>query len=146
MPDNHPMGKEAFDFFQEHSRNYLEMALRTDRHQRLENPDGFGDRTGDCGDSVEFYLSTDHDRIRAVSFIVHGCINTNACSNTVAQLAEGRTVAQAWGIEVEDIVEYLETLPSDHIHCAELAVGAFYLALSNFKQLQRHPWKKAYGR
>jgi nitrogen fixation NifU-like protein len=95
---------------------------------------------------VEIYLKIDHDRIRTVSFAVHGCINTNACANTVAQLAEGRTVAEAWGIEVEDIVAYLETLPADHTHCAELALGAFYLALSNYRQVQRHPWKRAYGR
>lgn len=140
------MENAKVNFFQDHSRNYLEMALRTDRNQRVERPDGFGERTGDCGDTVMMYLSIDRDRIRHVSFEVHGCMNTNACANTVAELAEGRTVAQAWAIEVEDIVAYLETLPPDHTHCAELAVGAFYLALTNYQQLQRDPWKRAYGK
>jgi nitrogen fixation NifU-like protein len=49
----------------------------------------------------------------------------------VAQLAEGKSEKQAWEITPEDISEYLETLPDDHFHCAELAVGAFYLALKD---------------
>jgi len=71
-------------------------------------------------------------------------MNTNACANTVAQLAEGRKIKDAWEITAEDVAAYLETLPLESTHCAELAVGAFYLSLSNFQQLQRHPWKKLY--
>ncbi len=141
-----PMTKEPVDFWQDHSLRYLEMAFCTDRHQMIEKPDGFGQRTGDCGDSIDVYLHIVRNRIQHVSFIVRGCMNTNACANAVAQLAEGKEVDQAWEIKVEDILAYLETLPPDHIHCAELAMGAFYLALSNFRQLQRHPWKQAYPR
>jgi len=38
----------------------------------------------------------------------------------------------------------LETLPPDHFHCAELAVGAFYLALAHLRDNQKSPWKKLY--
>jgi nitrogen fixation NifU-like protein len=41
-------------------------------------------------------------------------------------------------------IHYLETLPPQNTHCAELAVGGFYLALTNWQELQRHPWKKLY--
>ena len=30
-----------------------------------------------------------------------------------------------------DVIELLETLPDDHRHCAELAVGTLYLALAD---------------
>jgi len=40
------------------------------------------------------------------------------------------------------VVAYLETLPLENTHCAELAVGAFYLALINWQERQRRPWKK----
>ena len=73
-------------------------------------------------------------------------MNTNACANTVAELAEGRKVADAWEITAEDIVAYLETLPPENTHCAELAVGAFYLALTSWQDLQRQPWKKLFQR
>jgi len=138
------MEAKKFDFWQDHSRNYLEMALLGDRLGRIEHPDGYGKRTGDCGDTVEMYLTVSDGRIDAVCFQVDGCPNTNACANTVAELAEGKKVAQAWEITPEDVVTFLETLPPHDTHCAELAVGAFYLALTNFQEMQRHPWKKLY--
>ena len=134
------------DLFQNHSRRFLEMALGTDRRERLSNPDGYGKRTGDCGDTVEFFLKVTGQDIISVAYDTNGCLNTNACANTVAELVEGKSINAAWEITPDDVAAYLETLPPDHFHCAELAVGAFYLALSNWRTLQRDPWKKAYGR
>jgi nitrogen fixation NifU-like protein len=135
-----------FVFFQDHSRNYLEMALKTDKQELMENPDGYGKRTGVCGDTVEIYLKVRQKRVEAVSYHVDGCVNTNACCNTVAHMAEGKSVDAAWGITPERIMDFLETFPSDHAHCAELAVGALYLALSRYKELDRNPWKRGYGK
>ena len=39
-----------------------------------------------------------------------------------------------------------ETLSEENYHCAELAVGAFYMALANCRELQRNSWKKPYQR
>jgi len=138
------MAENKFDFFQDHSLQYLEMALRSDRRAQLKNPDGYGKRTGVCGDTVEFYLQVRQDTIQYLSFLTNGCINTTACCNTVAQLVEGEPVEEAWSITPEDVITYLETLPADHVHCAELSVGALYLALSNYQELNRAPWKKMY--
>jgi nitrogen fixation protein NifU and related proteins len=127
-----------------HSKNYLEMALRPDRRKRIENPDAYGKRTGDCGDTVEFFLSVKDDKIYRAMFDADGCMNTSACANTVSSLSEGKTITEAWEIKAEDIIQFLETLPPDEHHCAELAIGAFYLALGNYGELKRSPWKKAY--
>lgn len=136
--------QEQFDFWQEHSLHYLEMAFRTDRQERIAKPDGYGKKTGVCGDTVEIFLSMNGETLDTVSFDVNGCMNTNACANTVAHLAEGKPLDEAWEITPEDVAAYLETLPEDHLHCAELAVGAFYLALSNCRETQQRPWKKLY--
>jgi nitrogen fixation NifU-like protein len=132
---------EEFDLWQDHSLRYLEMAFRTDRREILERPDGYGKRTGECGDTVEMFLTIRGDRIASVSFDTDGCMSTNACANTVAELAEGKSVEEAWEISTEDVIRYLETLPAENIHCAELAVGAFYLALANYKDIKRNPYK-----
>ena len=134
-----------FNLWQGHSDHYMEMVFRTDRSEKIEHPDGYGKRTGDCGDTVEMYLSIHQGHIHSVSFQTDGCMNTNACANTVGELAEGKSVAEAWEITPEDISDYLETLPPQNTHCAELAVGALYLALTNYQELQRRPWKKLYG-
>jgi nitrogen fixation NifU-like protein len=138
------MDKKRFDFWQDHSLKFLEMAFRSDRRETMAYPDGYGKRTGECGDTVEMYLSIPEGYIQSVTFQTDGCLSTNACANTVAELAVGKKVADAWEITPEDVVEYLETLPPENQHCAELAIGALYLSLRNFQDHQRHSWKKAY--
>ena len=138
------MATNNFDVFQDHSLQYLEMSLGTDRRALIKNPDGYGKRTGVCGDTVEFYLQVREDAIQDLSFMANGCINTTACCNAVVQLVEGRPVEEAWGITPEDVVAYLETLPADHTHCVKLSVGALYLALANYQELNRASWKKLY--
>ena len=138
------MTTKEFDFWQDHSLNYLEMAFRHDRRERVQNPDGYGKRTGECGDTVEMFLCNKNGRIQSVSFDTDGCINTNACANTVAHLSEGKTIGEAWEITPENVIEFLETLPKENYHCAELAVGVLYLALTNWQECRRRPWKKLY--
>ncbi|MBW1722324.1 MAG: iron-sulfur cluster assembly scaffold protein [Deltaproteobacteria bacterium] len=126
--------KGEFNFWNHHSRNYLEMAFRADRHETLASPDGHGFNKGVCGDSVEMFVTVKEGRIETVTFRVNGCMNTNACANTVAHLAEGKTLEEAWEITPQDVIDFLETLPEQSTHCAELAVGAFYLALRNLEE------------
>ncbi len=125
------------DFFQTHSLKYIEMALRTDRIEILDNPDGYGKRTGDCGDTVEFFLTSKGNIIESVSFHVQGCMNTIACCNTVAKFIEKKPIESAWDVSPEKIDKFLETLPNDHYHCAELAIGALYLALTDLKTKEK---------
>lgn len=107
------------------------MALSTDRVERITHPDGYGKRTGQCGDTAEFFLICKDNILQSVSFNVCGCMNTTACCNTVSMKVTGKTIDAAWKISPEEVDRFLETLPEDHFHCAELAVGALYLALTD---------------
>jgi nitrogen fixation NifU-like protein len=132
------------DFWDKHSDRYLEMAFRTDRCEILSSPDGYGKNTGEWGDTIEMFLTLDGDRIKWVAFDTDGCMNTRACANTVAELVEKKTLEAAWKITAEDVIAYLETLPGESFHCAELAVGALYRALANARVNRRDSWKKLY--
>ena len=140
------MEKARFDFFQDHSESFLKMALSGDHLERIQTPDGYGTTTSDCGDTVVIYLIVRKDRIRAVSCKVDGCINTTACANTVAHLAQDKTIDESWQITPETVIAYLETLPPESAHCAELAVGALHRALSDYAACKQTPWKKPYRR
>jgi nitrogen fixation NifU-like protein len=140
------MNTENQDFWQDHSLNYLEMALRSDHHEEIRNPDGYGKKTGNCRDTIEMYLMLDGERIKHVAFTTDGCLNTNACGNTVAHLVEGQPVENAWEVTPEQVAAFLETLPEDHFHCAELAVGALYLALASCREKVKSPWKQLYSK
>lgn len=129
---------------EEHAPIFKEMASRSDRYGILENPDGYGKRTGDCGDTIEMYLSIRGGMIQMVTFQVNGCHNTVACGNAVTVLMEGRTITDAWQLTPENVATYLQTLPPDHFHCAELAVGAFYNALADINRREKEPWKTPY--
>ncbi len=140
------MSKAPFDFWQDHSNTYLEMAFKADRMEPLEAPDGVGRHTGECGDTVAMFLKLHGGTIGQVAFQVQGCMNTIASANAVAELVEGRPIDAAWDLTPEQIVEFLETLPEGHHHCAELAVGALYRALADARSKQQQPWKKMYCR
>lgn len=128
-----------FDFWKDHSRTYLEMAFRKDREIHLPDPDGCGRKTGACGDTIEMFCSIRDRRIASVCFRVNGCLNTRACANTVACLAEGRSLEEAWEITPDSVANYLKTLPPGETHCAELAVGALYLALADYHARRSKP-------
>jgi nitrogen fixation NifU-like protein len=138
------MEEKTFNFWQNHSAEYLQMAFRHDQRERPAHSDGYGKRTGRCGDTVEIFLSIRDGQIQSVSFDADGCLNTNACCNTVAYLAKGRRVQAAWEIQPDDVIAFLKTLQPENYHCAELACGALYLALANYQETQRDPWKKLY--
>jgi nitrogen fixation NifU-like protein len=138
------MEQKPFDFFQDHSETYLEMALNREREGALENPDGYGKRTGECQDTVEIFLEVAGNVIRHITYRADGCLNTHACANTVAILSEDKTVGAAWDITPEQVIAYLGTLPEHEHHCAELAVGAFYRALVDYQSIRKAPWKKQY--
>ena len=138
------MGADHPTAEQEHSERFIDMASRTNRLGILQNPDGYGKRVGDCGDTIELYLSVRGGLIQMVTFQIQGCLNTNACANTLAYLVEGRGLADSWQVTPENLVDYLETLPPDHTHCAELVVGAFYHALNDYSATRHESWQKAY--
>ncbi|MBN2419240.1 MAG: iron-sulfur cluster assembly scaffold protein [Deltaproteobacteria bacterium] len=123
-----------FNFWNDHSRNYLEMAYRTDKQEKRQGYPFTGKNIGDCGDMVEIYLDIDKKNIiRNIAYNVEGCLNTNACANTICLLAEGKNTDDAWDITPGNIIDFLETLPPANYHCAELAAGAFYRALNTIK-------------
>jgi nitrogen fixation protein NifU and related proteins len=128
------MDRETSEFYNSHSPQFLVMALKNDEREIPKHADGYGKRTGDCGDTVEIFLTVTDHIITQVNFQADGCIHTNACCNTLVYLSERRSIEEAWKIIPENIVDFLATLPQDHFHCAELVTGALYLALSNYQE------------
>ena len=132
------------DIWQTHSMKFLESAFRSDRQEKVQHADGHGRKIGDCGDTIDFFLMLNEDRIESISYVLNGCINTNACANAIIDLVQGKSMDEAWELNPEDVSDYLQSLPPDHFHCAELAIGALYMALADARDKQKSPWKKMY--
>ncbi len=120
--------------WEEHSLNFVEMTYSMDKRGRIENPDGYGKRTGQCGDTVEIFLTIENGTVTRAMFDIDGCQYTNATGNTAVHLIEGKSVKDAWNVTVEEAIIFLGSLPADHYHCAELAMGAAYLALTDYEK------------
>lgn len=131
-------------FWQHHSLRFLEMAFKTDRRESIRQPDGFGRQTRECGDSITIYLVLREDVIYSASFESNGCIYAVACANAAVHLCLGKTLTEAGDITAASIIEYLETLPEQERHCAELAAAALEQALRDARETLKHPWRRFY--
>jgi nitrogen fixation NifU-like protein len=138
------MNHSAVEFWQNHSSRFLEMAFKADKRESLDNPDGYGRRSRECGDELEVFLTLRDNKIASASFETQGCLYVVACANSVVHMVEGRTIQEAWQIAPQDVMMDLETLPRAEYHCAELAVQTLHVALANVQENRRHPWRKLY--
>jgi nitrogen fixation NifU-like protein len=82
-------------------------------------------------------LTVEDDVISSMVYQAEGCRNTHACANAIIHLAEKFPIGRAWEITPEQVVDFLGTLPESEIHCAEVAAGALYRALSDYEK--KHP-------
>lgn len=106
----------------------------------IENADGKG-RVGNasCGDILEIYLKIENDVITDAKFKTFGCAAAIASSSMATQILKGKTVDEALSLTNKQIIEELEGLPPQKIHCSVLAEDAIRLAIEDYRR------KKASG-
>ncbi|MBN2024555.1 MAG: iron-sulfur cluster assembly scaffold protein [Pirellulales bacterium] len=110
----------------------------------VENPDGVGEHGSlACGDAMRFTFRvkrhpTDptQDVITEARYLTFGCTSAIAASEAMCRLIEkGRfTPIQALRVQNKDIVEYLEGLPEQKIHCSVMGAEALESAVFNWAQ------------
>jgi len=88
----------------------------------LDRPDGQGLFTGSCGDRMQIDLRVISGRILDARFMADGCGVTYACGTMITKMAFARKLVDADRITPQEVIEALDGLPDDHLHCAELAV------------------------
>jgi nitrogen fixation NifU-like protein len=122
------------DFWNHHSLEFLEMAMKRDYQEKVTSCDGYGRKTRECGDTIEFFLNRNGDRLESISYDLTGCIFSHACANTIISLAFDKSVEQAKQIKIQDIIGFLKTLPAEEEHCAGHALSAFQAALGDLEK------------
>ena len=122
------------DALKEFSERVVEEAINPRNVGRIESPDGEGTITGSCGDTVTISLKVDHDRIVDIRFLTDGCGPTIASASVLTQLVKGKTIEEASRIEDQDIMQVLEELPEDHLHCPVLAVNTLKEAIEDYRR------------
>ena len=90
-----------------------------------------------CGDYLTIYLKVKDNRIKKISYLVFGCCASIATSSMTSVLAKGKTLEEALSITEEDIIQALDGLPENKVHCSNLGVSALRSAIDNYLNKNR---------
>ncbi len=112
-----------------YSEKTIENFMQPQNVGKIEDADGIGVIKGICGETIQISFKVANDKITDIKFLTDGCGTSIACGSMVTQLAKGRSIREAMRISPNDILEGLDGLPEDHLHCAILAVMALYSAI-----------------
>ena len=115
---------------------------------RIKNPDGLG-KVGNpvCGDTMWLYIKIGKDKkgkeiIKDIKFETFGCVAAISTSSVITDLAKGRTLEEAMGIDKNKVVKSLDGLPPLKIHCSMLATNALAEAIYNYLSKNKKPIPK----
>ena len=110
----------------------------------IEDPDGVGEHGSlACGDSMRFTFRVKRDKdeptkdiITEAKYLTFGCTSAIAASEALCSMIEEReyTPIEALKIQNKDIVDFLDGLPEQKIHCSVMGAEALESAVFNWAQ------------
>ena len=86
-----------------------------------------------CGDIMKITLKIENDVIVDAKFQTFGCAAAIATSSTATQMIIGMTVDEALNVTNAKVVEELEGLPPQKMHCSVLAEEAIKKAIEDYR-------------
>lgn len=99
----------------------------------IENADGIGEvGNAKCGDIMRMYIKVDDGIITDCKFKTFGCGAAVATSSMATEMIKGKTITEAVKLSNKAVVEALEGLPSQKLHCSVLAEQAVKAAVSDY--------------
>ncbi len=88
-----------------------------------------------CGDIMQMFIKVNDDGvIEDVSFKTFGCGAAIATSSMATEMIKGKTVEEALKLSNAAVVEALEGLPPQKIHCSVLAEEAVKAAIEDYRK------------
>lgn len=113
-----------------YSEKAIEYSMQPRNLGVIENPDGYAKIKGPCGDTMEIYLKITNNCIKDAKFWTDGCGATIACGSAVTELAKEKNIKEIMKISPMDVLDFLDGLPEENIHCSILSVNTLYAALA----------------
>lgn len=129
--------------FMEYSDKLLEHFYSPRNVGTLPDADGIGE-AGDanCGDIMKIYIKVENNIIKDVKFMTFGCGSAIASSSIATELIKGKSLEEAWNLTNKSVIEALDGLPSEKIHCSVLAEQTIHKAINNYREkLGLEKWK-----
>ena len=91
-----------------------------------------------CGDIMRMYLKINEDDIvEDAKFMTFGCGAAIATSSMATELVKGMPLDQAKKLSNEAVVEALDGLPPEKLHCSVLAEEAIRAAIEDYEEKKK---------
>ena len=87
-----------------------------------------------CGDIMQITMKIEDGVIKDAKFKTFGCAAAVASSSVATNMILGKTVDEALKLTNRQVIEELEGLPPQKIHCSVLAEEAIAAAIQNYKE------------
>ena len=99
----------------------------------IADADGVGEvGNAKCGDIMKIYLKLEDGIIQDAKFNTFGCGSAIASSSMATEMNKGKPVEEALELTNKAVVEALDGLPAQKIHCSVLAEEAVKAALKDY--------------
>lgn len=125
---------------QAYSNKVMDLFQHPKNMGEMKDPDGIG-KIGNpvCGDVMEVYIKVGKDKsgkeyIKDIRVKTFGCVAAIATSSMVTEMAKGKTLEEAERISNKDIVEVVDGLPPQKVHCSVLAADALRKAIEDYRK------------
>ncbi|MDD7430212.1 MAG: Fe-S cluster assembly scaffold protein NifU [Oscillospiraceae bacterium] len=103
----------------------------------IEDADGVGEvGNAKCGDIMKMYIKVNDGIITDVKFKTFGCGAAVATSSIATEMIKGKSIEEALKLTNKAVMEALDGLPPQKIHCSVLAEQAMKSALSDYYRRQ----------
>jgi nitrogen fixation protein NifU and related proteins len=105
----------------------------------IENASGCGEvGNPTCGDIMKLWIQVDENGIITdAKFKTFGCASAIASSSIATEMIKGKHLDEARAISNQAIVEALDGLPKQKIHCSVLAAEAINKAIDDYLGIKR---------
>jgi nitrogen fixation NifU-like protein len=101
----------------------------------IDNADGVGEvGNASCGDIMKIFLKVENNVIKDIKFKTFGCGAAIATSSMVTEMAMGKSIDEALELTNAAVAEALDGLPTQKMHCSNLAADALHEAIKNYKE------------
>ncbi len=99
----------------------------------LEDANGVGE-VGNlkCGDIMKIYLKIEDDMVADVKFTTFGCGSAIASSSMATEMIKGQPLSDVLALTNSAVVEALDGLPAQKVHCSVLAEEAVKVAVRDY--------------
>ncbi|MEE1224265.1 MAG: Fe-S cluster assembly scaffold protein NifU [Clostridia bacterium] len=101
----------------------------------IENANAVGEVGNEvCGDIMKIYMDIQDNVIKDVKFKTFGCGAAIATSSMATEMVKGKTVEEALEVTNKAVMDALDGLPPEKVHCSVLAEQAIQAALIDYSK------------